>query len=521
MAAERDSMKPARTGINLLRTKDPFLVLLPVLLLCLGREAFAEIRIRVVEPVKEVAIESTGLPVAFSPDASQLAVIGENRGVALYDVETGQVSHILTPGTYGGVSVAFSSDGALLATTDGEAGLLWNTATGEVAGSFTPGQGGFAVALSPDSRYVLVNIYMGAVLYDLQGEQGRTFLFPDPNPYAGEVHSLAFSPNGSLVAAWSMRGGIRIWDTATGADVALLMAGTVSGRIHGNQMRFTPDGSRLLTLSDGGAGLWDVSTGALLKSYGDSGIQHYGLGVSATGAHLMTGTWATSGATLWETETGSIARQVWHRGNCTAVAFSSDESKVVTAGDGKIKWWWSGLGPEALQISSSQVFNPVSGKLSLRASVNDLLYGPVTKAAAVIGIPIGFPKPATAFLWTLVDGAGTVRASGSLAYSSTTGDWRASQTISEGLEPGGYTISYAMTSSIGRVGTLSAPLNVTIPGDVNGDCQINILDLIQIRNSLNQDPSTLPNWAADINGDGRINILDLILVRNWLGSKCS
>ena len=518
-------MKPVKIRTSLSITKGLFLFVLPVLLFCPGPKASAEMTIRVVEPVKEVAIESTGWPVAFSPDASQLAVIREDRDVALYDVETGQVSHVLTTGTYRVNSVAFSSDGGLLATTNRESGLLWNTASGEVAGSFSPGQGGFAVALSTDRRYVLVPVYSGAWLQDLRGEQGNIFFFPDPYPYAGEVRSLAFSPNGSLVAAWSDRGGIRIWDAATGADVAVLSVGGLSHLIHGSQMRFTPDGSGLLTLSEGGAGLWDVSTGALLKSYGDSGTDHYGLGVSATGAHLMTGALDTSWATLWETETGSMVRQVRHGApfgeSCMAVAFSLDERQLFTAGGGKVQVWWSGLGPEALQISSSQLFNPLSGKLSLRASVNDLLYGPVTKAAGVTGVPIGFPKPATAFLWTLADATGTIRASGSLTYSSTTEDWRASQAISEGMGPGAYTISYAMTSSIGRVGTLSAPLNVTIAGDVSGDCQVNILDLIQIRNSLNQDPSVSAHWAADVNEDGRINILDLILVRNWLGSKCS
>ena len=59
-----------------------------------------------------------------------------------------------------------------------------------------------------------------------------------------------------------------------------------------------------------------------------------------------------------------------------------------------------------------------------------------------------------------------------------------------------------------------------IEGDANMDCRVNILDLISIRNKLNQDVATGDNWKADVNEDGRINILDLIFVRNKLNTSC-
>jgi len=59
-----------------------------------------------------------------------------------------------------------------------------------------------------------------------------------------------------------------------------------------------------------------------------------------------------------------------------------------------------------------------------------------------------------------------------------------------------------------------------IEGDANMDCRVNILDLIFIRNKLNQSPDTGDNWPADVNKDTRINILDLIFVRNKLNTQC-
>jgi len=64
------------------------------------------------------------------------------------------------------------------------------------------------------------------------------------------------------------------------------------------------------------------------------------------------------------------------------------------------------------------------------------------------------------------------------------------------------------------------PLAWPIEGDANMDCRVNILDLIFIRNKLNQPVGTGDNWKADVNGDGRINILDLIFVRNKLNTQC-
>ena len=57
-------------------------------------------------------------------------------------------------------------------------------------------------------------------------------------------------------------------------------------------------------------------------------------------------------------------------------------------------------------------------------------------------------------------------------------------------------------------------------GDVNGDCSVNVLDLILTRDRLSQDPNSGGNWRYDVNQDTRINLLDLIHVRNQLRTSC-
>ncbi len=59
-------------------------------------------------------------------------------------------------------------------------------------------------------------------------------------------------------------------------------------------------------------------------------------------------------------------------------------------------------------------------------------------------------------------------------------------------------------------------LSVKFVTDVNGDGEVNILDLVRVASSFGQ-PISDENAAADVNGDGEINILDLVAVANDFG----
>ena len=66
-----------------------------------------------------------------------------------------------------------------------------------------------------------------------------------------------------------------------------------------------------------------------------------------------------------------------------------------------------------------------------------------------------------------------------------------------------------------------AAVRTSVQGDTNGDCRVNILDLIAIRSVLNADICSNEAAAhADLNADGRVNILDLIACRASLNRQC-
>jgi hypothetical protein len=83
-----------------------------------------------------------------------------------------------------------------------------------------------------------------------------------------------------------------------------------------------------------------------------------------------------------------------------------------------------------------------------------------------------------------------------------------------------YTISAYAWPVAGETNTANNNLTagtvyVGIPGDVNGDGTVNILDAIALGNAFLATPSS-PNWNpnADINGDGIENVLDAIILGN-------
>jgi len=67
----------------------------------------------------------------------------------------------------------------------------------------------------------------------------------------------------------------------------------------------------------------------------------------------------------------------------------------------------------------------------------------------------------------------------------------------------------------------SSMISVTtssLPGDANGDCVVDIRDLVFVRNRLfSEDPN---DAAADVNNDSSIDLEDLVIVRNNLGAVC-
>ncbi|HUW32197.1 MAG TPA: dockerin type I domain-containing protein [Planctomycetota bacterium] len=114
-------------------------------------------------------------------------------------------------------------------------------------------------------------------------------------------------------------------------------------------------------------------------------------------------------------------------------------------------------------------------------------------------------------------------------WNRASGTWLTDSVESPAIDAGDPAAAYALepTPNLNRLNSgafgntsEASKSGWSILGDVTGDCNVNILDLLQIRNALGQSPGTGSNWKYNVNKDASINILDLLVVRNMLSTKC-
>jgi WD40 repeat protein len=164
--------------------------------------------------------------------------------------------------------------------------------------------------------------------------------------HAGTLWAAAFAPDVALLVTASDDGTARLWDAASGAELAVLRH---DGLV--NQVVFAPDGRRLLTAStDNSARLWDAATGAPVATLkGHEGFVQ-SAAFSADGRRIVTASWDNT-ARLWDAAAG--APQAVLRGHAswvTAASFSHDGTRVVTASTDDTARLWDATSGAAIAV---------------------------------------------------------------------------------------------------------------------------------------------------------------------------
>ena len=245
--------------------------------------------------IKRIVVDGTVVGATFCPISNQIAIHQGNGWVSIWNATNGdQVSrwHAHEQVTM----VTFSPDGKLLATAGGY------------------GDGEIKLWVVPN----------GGLKSVLQGHQNA-------------VHSIDFSPDGSVLASGGQDSSVGLWDVRTGELLAMHRdhAGPIL------QVAFSPDGSLLASASrDHTVRLWDPTGGnqiALLHGHTDTVLS---LVFDQQSKMLYS---ASQDKTIAAWDVGSRKKTGILRGHTQTIgdtAFSPDGSRCASASwDGSVRIW--------------------------------------------------------------------------------------------------------------------------------------------------------------------------------------
>jgi serine/threonine protein kinase/WD40 repeat protein len=159
--------------------------------------------------------------IAYSPDGRLIATAGDDSTVRLFDLETREEKKCFR-GHQGKVfGVAFFDGGNKLVSCGEEAVVrLWDVGSGQPAGELNAHKEAveaLAVFESPvERKLATVSSDQTCILWDLQSQTKHLVL----GEHLGKLSSVAFSPDGRLLAVGSLEDTVNLWDLTIPRRVA-------------------------------------------------------------------------------------------------------------------------------------------------------------------------------------------------------------------------------------------------------------------------------------------------------------
>lgn len=207
--------------------------------------------------------------IAFKPDGTQFALCGFDQTIRIYDASTYKLSATLQSHSTNNESLAYSNDGSMLAV-GGRTGVvrIWRTSDLkhliDIEGD---SRRVHALAFSPDDSLVAVG-GEGPFVMLWNPQSGKLVRAFSERP--GKTFSLAFCDKETLASGESDNM-VRLWDTATGKQTAILTGHT--GSI--STMAYEPNSGHFVTGSfDASIRFWVAPSSHALSSANPVPAEH-------------------------------------------------------------------------------------------------------------------------------------------------------------------------------------------------------------------------------------------------------
>lgn len=289
---------------------------------------------------------------AFTPDGALLASTGGQEGnfdIYIWDTASGQqVAHLSGHGD-NVWDLTFSPDGQLLASVSSDkTARIWNWDAGEVVKTLEfPGEVA-SVRFSPDGQSLAVG-GVDAPLNQIRNAAIWTFAVGSWEPLVKypeywNILTLNYSPDGRTLVGGGTSRNVQVWNVGDADPIFTLNHAHQVGKA-----AISPDGSTLATstcltvtnrqCTDGGFWLWDLPTGRLIRKLGGFPNIVVDLAFTSDGSTLIAGS-RDGMLRFYSTSDYEPRFETLSPGGISAMALSPDSGLLATGEtDGEVHLW--------------------------------------------------------------------------------------------------------------------------------------------------------------------------------------